>query len=58
MTNVTEMSDDQIARLIQRYRDELDALDWAHDVESRENYQRFLRSQIRRLVGERERRRA
>jgi hypothetical protein len=54
--DITEMSDDLIARLIQRYRDELDALDWARDVESRENYQRFLRSRIRRLVGERERR--
>jgi hypothetical protein len=56
--NITEMSDDWIDRLIQRYRDELDAIDRvdASEFEKLASYRRYLRSQIRMLEGERERR--
>jgi hypothetical protein len=55
--NISEMSDDQIARLIERYRGELAALDWAPQVESQRSYRAYLRSKIRLLQGEQERRR-
>jgi hypothetical protein len=56
--NITEMSDDWIDRLIQRYRDELDAIDRldAREYAAMASERRFLRGKIRMLEGERERR--
>lgn len=54
--DVSQMSDDQIARLLDRYRSHLAALDWEPQVES--SFRAYLRNKIRRLEGERERRRA
>jgi hypothetical protein len=54
--DVSQMSDDQIARLLDRYRSHLAALDWEPQVETLNNYRAFLVNKIRRLEGERERR--
>jgi hypothetical protein len=55
--NVSELTDDQIARLLERYRGMLDALDWEPRFETTKSYRAHLRSQIRLLQGEQERRR-
>jgi hypothetical protein len=54
--NISEMTDDEIDRLLDRYRSYLAALDWEQQFESRKNYLAYLRNKIRRLEGERERR--
>jgi hypothetical protein len=55
--NITEMSDAELDRALQRHRDLLAEFDHAHEVEPPGNYRAYLRSTIRRLEGERERRR-
>jgi hypothetical protein len=56
--NISELKDAEIDRLIDRYRSHLAQLDWEPQVESQKSFRAYLRNQIRRLEGERERRRA
>jgi hypothetical protein len=52
--NITELTDEWLDRLIQRYRDELDAIDRvdAGEYAALKSERAYLRSQIRGLVGE------
>jgi hypothetical protein len=53
--NVSGMSNDEIDRLIARYRELLAALDW-EDSRETANFRRYLATKLRLLEGERERR--
>jgi hypothetical protein len=55
--NISELTNDEIDYLLDRYRSYLAALDWERQFESRKNYRAYLTGKIRRLEGERERRR-
>jgi hypothetical protein len=58
VSELEKLTDDELSRALSRYRDLLADFDHAHEVEPLGNYRAFLRSQIRRLEGERERRSA
>jgi hypothetical protein len=55
MSDVVELTDAEIKRLLERYRSLLPALDW-EDSRETANFRRYLVAKIRLLEGEQERR--
>jgi hypothetical protein len=53
---ISQMTDAELDRALSRHRDLLAEFDHAHEVEPMSNYRRYLLNTIRRLEGERERR--